>query len=116
MLLIDIRETGDIMLTPRQESVVDSLLAESDSLRFFLRDNVKCSSGDDLTVGEIVQAYAHYCPDMGWDPLPESQIGRQLPSLMLELFKVVKTNNCQRDGRAARGFRGVAFTTGEVLP
>jgi hypothetical protein len=114
--LTDIAETGDIRLTPRQSGVVDSLLAESDSLRFFLRENVVKASGSDLTVGEIVQAYAHYCPDQGWDPLPDSQIGRQLPSLMLELFQVVKTNNCKRDGRAARGFRGVAFKDPEVLP
>lgn len=116
MLLTDIAETGDIRLTPRQSGVVDSLLAESDSLRFFLSENVVKASGSDLTVGEIVQAYAHYCPDQGWDPLPESQIGRQLPSLMLELFQTVKANSCQRDGKSARGFRGVAFSNPEVLP
>lgn len=77
MLLDDIGETGDIRLTPRQSGVVDSLLAESDSLRFFLRECVKHEKGSDLTVGEIVQAYAHYCPDKGWDPLPESRIGRE---------------------------------------
>ena len=115
-LLTDIEETGDIRLTPRQEGVVDSLLAESDSLRFFLQDSVGCESGSDLTVGEIVQGYAHYCPDKGWDPLPESQIARQLPTLMLELFKTVKSNSCQREGKSARGFRGVAFTNPEVLP
>lgn len=108
--------SGDIRLTPRQSGVVDSLLAESDSLRFFLESNVVKSPGSDLTVGEIVQAYAHYCPDQGWDPLPESQIGRQLPSLMLELFQTVKANSCQRDGKSARGFRGVAFINPEVLP
>lgn len=116
LLLADIEETGDIRLTPRQGGVVDSLLAESDSLRFFLRENVKCESGSDLTVSEIIQAYAHFCPDKGWDPLPESQIGRQLPSLMLELFKTVKSNSCQREGKSARGFRGVAFINQEVLP
>lgn len=116
MLLADLDETGDIRLTPRQGGVVDSLLAESDSLRFFLRENVVKSPGSDLTVGEIVQAYAHFCPDQGWDPLPETQIGRQLPTLMMELFHVVKSNNSMRDGKAARGFRGVAFKDAEVLP
>jgi phage/plasmid-associated DNA primase len=116
MLMIDLRETGDIRLTERQKGVVDSLLAESDSLRFFLRENVRRQDGSDLTVSEIVQAYAHYCPDKGWDPLPETQIGRQLPSLMLEMFQVVRTNNCKRDGKAARGFRGVGFINPEILP
>jgi phage/plasmid-associated DNA primase len=116
MLLTDIRETGYIRLTSRQSGVVDSLLAESDSLRFFLRGNVVKAHGSDLTVGEIVQAYAHYCPDQGWEPLPESQIGRQLPSLMLELFQTVKANSCQREGKAVRGFRGVAFKNPGILP
>jgi phage/plasmid-associated DNA primase len=115
LLLTDIAETGDIRLTPRQSGVVDSLLAESDSLRYFLRENVVKAHGSDLSVGEIVQAYAHYCPDQGWDPLPETQIGRQLPDLMMELFHVVKSNNTLRDGKAARGFRGVAFRNPEAL-
>jgi hypothetical protein len=55
MLLIDIAETGDIRLTPRQAGVVDSLLAESDSLRYFLRENVVKAPGSDLSVGEIVE-------------------------------------------------------------
>jgi phage/plasmid-associated DNA primase len=116
LLMLDIKETGDIRLTQRQESVVDSLMAESDSLRLFIRDNVRRSNGSDLTVTEIVQAYAHYCPDQGWDPLPESQIGKQLPSIMLELFQKATSNSLKREGRAARGYRGVAFINPEALP
>jgi putative DNA primase/helicase len=116
MLLTDIEETGDIRLTARQSGVVDSLLAESDSLRYFLRECVKHEKGSDLTVGEIVQAYAHYCPDKGWDPLPESRIGSQLGTLMLELFQTAKSNSCQRDGRATRGYRGVTFINPDILP
>ena len=115
-LLDDIEDTGDIRLTPRQSGVVDSLLAESDSLRFFLKECVKHEKGNDLTVGEIVQGYAHYCPDKGWDPLPESRIGSQLGTLMLELFQTAKSNSCQRDGRAMRGFRGVTFINPNILP
>jgi phage/plasmid-associated DNA primase len=116
LLLKDIEETGDIRLSDRQAGVVDSLLAESDSLRFFLRDCVRLDDGGDLTVGEIVQAYAHYCPERGWDPMPESLINRQMPSLMLEMFKAVKSNDCKRNGKAARGFRRVALTNPEALP
>jgi phage/plasmid-associated DNA primase len=116
MLMIDLRDTGDIRLTARQKEKVDSLLAESDSLRYFLQEKVERVEGDDLTVHEIVQEYAHYCPDKGWEPLPETRIGRQLPDLMLELFQAVKSNSCQRDGKSARGFRGVGFINREVLP
>jgi phage/plasmid-associated DNA primase len=116
MLMRDIEETGDVRLTDLQELVVDSLLVESDSLRFFLRDNVMRKNGCDLSVAEIMQAYAHYCPDKGWFPMPEGQITHQLPTLMLELFQTVKSNSCKREGRAARGYRGVAFINPEALP
>jgi len=116
LLLKDIEETGTIRLTDRQKGVVDSLLAESDSLRWFLANRVRRQDGSDLTVNEIVLAYAGYCPEMGWQPMKDTQIGYQLPSLMLELFQTVKSNSCQREGKAARGFRGVAFINPEDEP
>ena len=63
LLLKDIEETGTIRLTDRQKGIVDSLLAESDSLRWFLTNRVRRQDGSDLTVNEIVQAYAGYCPE-----------------------------------------------------
>ncbi len=116
LLLKDIEETGTIRLTDRQMGVVDSLLAESDSLRWFLTDMVKRQKGTDLSVHEIMQAYADYCPDKGWQPMKDAQITYQLPSLMMDLFQAVRANSCQRDGKAARGFRGVAFINPEDQP
>jgi len=109
LLLDDIDKTGDIRTSTRQAGIVDSLLAESDSLRHFLRERVGGSPGSDLTSDEIVRAYANYCPEMGWEALTETVIARQLPSLMLELFRTTKAHDIQRDGRNRRGFRDVAF-------
>lgn len=44
---IDASSNGDIQLTDRQRQIVDSLLAESDSLRFFLRDHIERAEGAD---------------------------------------------------------------------
>lgn len=107
----DIEAIGQIRLTPRQEAIVDSLLAESDSLRHFLQECVVDAQGETLTVAEITRAYAHYCPDKGWDPLKDTEIARQLPSLMLELFRTAKAHDIKRDGRSHRGFRDVGFRT-----
>ncbi len=41
LLLKDIEETGTIRLTDRQKGIVDSLLAESYCLRWFLAERVK---------------------------------------------------------------------------
>ena len=76
MVLRDIDQSpdGDIALTERQKGIVDSLLAESDSLRSFLRDRVERAEGADLSVNEIVEAYADFCPEMGWNPMPITEV------------------------------------------
>jgi phage/plasmid-associated DNA primase len=109
LLLADVAAIGDIRLTERQRALVDSLLSESDSLRVFLRELVGHADGEALTTQEIVERYAEFCPERGWDPLPITAIHRQLESLMLELFQVCRSNSVQRDGKAQKGFRGVAF-------
>jgi phage/plasmid-associated DNA primase len=108
-LLHDVEKFGDIQLTSRQSGMVDSLLAESDSLRFFLRDCVMQSDTGDLTVSEIIQTYAEYCPTKGWNPLPITVIQRQVEALMLELFQTVKSHSVERDGKSQKGFHNVCF-------
>lgn len=108
-LLQDVAEIGDIRLTGRQSGTVDSLLAESDSLRQFLKDRVAKSDEGDLTVNEIVQAYAEYCPTKGWNPMPITVIQRQVEGLMLELFQTVKNHCVERSGKQQKGFTHVTF-------
>jgi len=100
---------GDIALTEAQKKIVDSLLAESDSLRFFLEQNVELVSTADLTVNEIIEAYATFCPEMGWRAMPITDVQDSLEGLMVELFRVVKAHSIKRDGKAQRGFNGVAL-------
>jgi phage/plasmid-associated DNA primase len=109
LLLEDVAAIGDIRLTERQQGLVDSLLAESDSLRAFLRERIDRADSEALTTSEIVESYAEFCPERGWEPLPITAIHRQLESLMLELFQVCRSNSVQRDGKSQKGFRGVAF-------
>ncbi len=108
-LLRDVDEIGDIRLTDRQAGMVNSLLAESDSLRAFLLDRIIRDPDGDLTVQEVVEAYAEYCPTKGWNPLPITVIQRQLEGLMLELFQTVKTQSIERNNTHHRGFRNVRF-------
>ena len=111
MVLRDIEEnaSGDISLTERQRSIVDSLLAESDSLRFFLRDRVERAADADVSVSELVEAYAAFCPDKGWKPLPITEVQHSLEGLMLELFQVAKSHSVKRNSRSVRGFFGVSL-------
>jgi putative DNA primase/helicase len=111
MALRDIDESsnGDIALSDRQTQIVDSLLAESDSLRFFLRERVERVEGRDLSVNELVETYAAFCPEMSWQPLPITEVHASLEGLILQLFQVAKSHAVKRDGRSVRGFFGVAF-------
>ena len=62
-------EGGDLLLTAGQRDLVDSLLAESDSLRHFLQECVTVDETADATVTELVEAYAAYCPERNNFPL-----------------------------------------------
>ncbi|MBF8276593.1 MAG: hypothetical protein HW390_1666 [Candidatus Brocadiaceae bacterium] len=107
LLLVDIKETGDIRMAKNQRSIVNALLAESDSLRFFLKDCVESCDNKDLSVEEIVEAYAEYCPAKGWNAKPLTVVHKELAGLMLELFKTSKAHSISREGKNVRGFRRV---------
>lgn len=100
---------GDFAMTQRQHEVVDSLLAESDSLRHFLQERVIVDERGDVSVTELVEAYAAYCPERRWQPLPITEIQSTLEGLMLELFGVSKCHGIERNEKNQRGFRGVKF-------
>jgi len=100
---------GDMVMTPRQNEVVDSLMAESDSLRHFLRDCLAVDEHHDVTVTELVEAYAAYCPGRKWQPLPITEVQSKLETLMLEIYGRVKRHDIKRKEKGQRGFNGVAF-------
>jgi putative DNA primase/helicase len=99
-------EGGDFQMTARQRDIVDSLLAESESLRHFLQDRVIADTYGDVTVNELVEAYGAYCPERRWQPLPITEIHNKLEGLMLELFGVTKHHGVKRDDKNQRGFSG----------
>jgi phage/plasmid-associated DNA primase len=105
-------EGGDLQLTTRQRELVDSLLAESDSLRYFLQERVIADSYGDLTVAEIVEAYASYCPEKKWQSLPITEVQNKLEGLMLEMYGVTKRHDIKRNDKNQRGFTGVKFLDG----
>ena len=102
-------EGGDFKMTARQRDIVDSLLAESDSLRHFLQDRVIADTYGDVTVTELVEAYGAYCPERRWQPLPITEIHNRLEGLMLELFGVCKSHSVVRNGKSQRGYSQVKF-------
>jgi P4 family phage/plasmid primase-like protien len=107
-LLHDLDVHGRFQITDEQKGGVEALLAESDSLRAFLRAQVSTHAGADVTTDELCEAYARYCDRMGWRPLRAAEVERLLRDLMLELFNNSRRNDVVRGGKAKRGYVGVA--------
>jgi phage/plasmid-associated DNA primase len=124
-LQAEFAEMGDFKLTDAQRERVDSLLAESDSLRLFVKEKLERHEFGNVTGAEISQAYAEFCADKGWNALPSAVVERTLTDLMLDLFHVTKSHDIERDGKKSnRGWRRVRLKApstfqlveGEVLP
>jgi putative DNA primase/helicase len=99
---------GDFLLTEAQRNRIDSLLAESDSLRLFVKHRLEPHESSNLTVGEFFQAYADFCSERRWNTLPTTVVERQAPDLMLEVWQAAKSQSIQRDGNSSnRGWRRV---------
>jgi hypothetical protein len=67
-------------------------------------------------VTEIVEAYAAYCPERRWRPLPITEIQAKLEGLMLELLGVSKSHSIKRNEKNQRGFSCVCFRDQSLLP
>lgn len=114
MLLEEINQYGDIVLGESQKQIIDALLAESDSLRNFLLECVEKDDNSDLSVHEIVEAYAEYCPIKEWNPKPITVIHRELESLMLAIFQTAKAHSIERYGKSVKGYRRIRLKNPEA--
>jgi len=113
-LKADLAEKGDFRLTPAQQGRIDSLLQESDSLRLFVKTRVEPSDGSSITTSDLVQAYAVFCADQGWNPMPTTVVERKAPDLMLDTWQVPKSNSLGGEGHrsSGRGWRNVRLIEG----
>src|SRR5262249_7308491 len=111
-VLQDFENQGDIELSARQQQLVDTMLAESDSLALYLDRSIKevpYGDGAGITTQEILQGYLDFCRQQHWQPQIDS-FKAELPKLMAKLFGASLTHNLERYGKkTARGYRMVAF-------
>jgi P4 family phage/plasmid primase-like protien len=107
-LQAEFAECGDFVLSEAQRRRVDSLLAESDSLRLFVRERLERHEYGDVTTAEFQQAYAEFCADRGWNALPITVVERNAADVMLDTWQVPKSQSVERDGKKSnRGWRRV---------
>lgn len=106
--LQELEQQGDFILTETQQRRVDDLLAESDSVRTFLRECVGLTSKENTaTTEELVMSYRSFCENKGWEAQTKRQVERQLPDLMLEVHGLTRRHDIMRDDRKQRGYAGL---------
>lgn len=112
--LQDDEDYGDFYLTDEQKQRVTGLLAESDSIRQFVRDRVVPCDGSDMTVAELQKAYFDYCEDFAWHAADRQDFRSSIGDLMLEIHHVGKRHDIPRGTGAQhqRGFKGVTIFGG----
>jgi phage/plasmid-associated DNA primase len=111
-VLRDFDSCGDIVLSERHQKLVDTMLAESQSLALYLERTVQrvdYAEGNGVTTQEILQGYLDFCRKEHWQPQIET-FATELPTLMAKLFGASPTHNLERFGKKnKRGYRQVAF-------
>jgi phage/plasmid-associated DNA primase len=103
----ELDSTGMIQLTDAQRRRVDDLLSESDSVRSFVRECLVPCHGAEVAIHELMAAYRDFCDSKDWEALRDRQFQAELPDAMLEYHRAPRRNDIRRDGKNARGFRGV---------
>jgi P4 family phage/plasmid primase-like protien len=108
IFLEDLKELGGFRLTDEQKGRVESLLAESDSIRAFIKEWVKPGErSDDVTVEELKLAYVQFCEARNWHAAPPSAVENESPHLIEEIHRVCRCNNVRRDGGCKRGYKNL---------
>jgi hypothetical protein len=106
----EVAKHGTVLLTETQKARTDTLLDESEGVHHFVSSTIQSDPVKDLTTDEIIDKYAIYCadPDRGWF-FNRRKVERELPNIMLQLFKTVPNCNISRNDKRARGYRNVTF-------
>jgi putative DNA primase/helicase len=111
MLREEIEQNGKLALSASQETRVNDLLHESESLRYFLRLYVTKETTGSVTTDQIQARYAEMCMAKKWTPVKDSTFRAQLPDLMQEMFYVSPSHSVKVNGGEQRGYRGIRLHT-----
>jgi putative DNA primase/helicase len=108
-LLDELDESGRMQLTDDQNSRVEALLCESDSVRHFVRNCVEKRGSSDVTVNEMVTAYINFCVTRGWQAVTVRQFESTVSDIMMEIHRASKRTDIQRNNKNQRGYANIAL-------
>lgn len=107
-VLADKRAGRTRPLSAAQHERIETLLGQSDSMLLFLELRVEKQPGEVLEKNDLLEAYADFCGEQVWEPLPELAARKELNNRMLELFGAVERKSAG-SGHNQRGYSNVAM-------
>ena len=107
--LAELQECGDYRLTEAQQGRIENLLNESDSVALFVRQRVIRATEADVTTEELLHDYFDFCDEKGWKAKDRTAVCDLLPDLMLQVHRVSRRNDLDRNGKDQRGYAGVSL-------
>ena len=108
-LLSELNTTGHIQLTNEQTERVETLLCESDSVRYFVMKCVEKREQGDVTTNELLTGYNNYCDERGWLGVSNRQFENQISDVMMDLHRVARRHDIKRFNKSYRGFSQVTL-------
>ena len=99
-------------LNARQQTVVNNLLLESDSLAVFAREGLRRATGGLLTVSDGFAAYVEFCTEHGWAALPKNKFTSGIADVVVRQFGLtVRHDIPDGGGKPQRGWKALTLVT-----
>src|SRR5262249_792752 len=98
--LEELHRVADYVLTDRQHECIGNLLSESDRVRLFVQDRVTKTEAGDVTTEELLGGYFDYCDQKGWSAKDRSSVCKLLPDLMLQIHRVSRRHDIDRNNKS----------------
>jgi phage/plasmid-associated DNA primase len=98
---------GDLILSEEQTERIEKLLTQSEGFRNFISRELVAADGDEISVEELIEAYAVHAKGQKWRIPKRQTLQEQAQELMLEIWGIARSNSVERDGKNVRGYRGI---------
>jgi putative DNA primase/helicase len=105
----DMDKHGALLLSEAQEQRIALLLHDSDSVLSYLEQRVEKSEGLDVASQELLVDYFKLCNANAWTPVSGHKFQTRVPDLMCQHFQICRRNDVLREGKAVRGYKGIAL-------
>ena len=103
-----LKQGGKIHLSDTQAQRVDELLEDTDSVRLFVKEELRLCPDSTISNKELWQRFCAYCVKREFEPIPQKQFFRMLPDAIEQEYHVRMRHDIPRHGSKVRGYCGIA--------